>query len=69
MILKSAKADAMLFVGEFGEALDPATTDWDERAFFEASCELRLPRDEHEEAWPIYQKALVEETKRLMEKQ
>lgn len=63
----AAKADAALFVAEFGEAIDPATTDWDTMAWQESGDEIEeMTANDAERLWPIYQAALVAETERLV---
>jgi hypothetical protein len=65
-VLVEAASDALQFVEEFHEPLDPTATDWDGQAFG-ATCDqyhLRsFPRCD--DLWPIYQAALVAETRRL----
>lgn len=68
-VVRAAHEDAAAFVEEFGEALDPAATDWDAEAFATSrgSAPLYdvLPEELWDAAWPIYQAALVAETERL----
>ena len=60
-----ARETASVFVEEFGEPLDSAKTDWDEKAWQEDARTLNLTEEHREEGWPIYQAALVAETQRL----
>jgi hypothetical protein len=63
-----ARRDAKLFVEEFGEPLDPATTDWDSTAWGEVQQSLRAAEwtnDQLEPLWPHYQGWLISETRRL----
>jgi hypothetical protein len=60
-----ARETAGLFVEEFGEPLDSAKTDWDEKAWQEDASTLDLTDKQRDEGWPIYQAALVAETQRL----
>lgn len=63
----AAKKTAVLFVDEFGEALNPATTDWDGVAWANDADELSFAVDDFwGEAWAVYQVALVAETERLV---
>ena len=60
-----ARETAGQFVEEFGEPLDSAKTDWDEKAWQEDASTLDLTDKQRDEGWPIYQAALVAETQRL----
>lgn len=66
----AAKATAQMFVDEFGEALDPETTDWDAVAWENdrAQCIPAVDVCDKlaEKYWPVYQEALVAETARLV---
>jgi len=68
----AAKATAALFVEEFGEPLDPATTDWDATAWETDRSDLSF-RDLLDDqviyvlAWDLYDRTLVAETERLAE--
>ena len=65
-VLIEAKSDALAFFEEFGEPLDPALTDWDGVAWTDVVSHYNLSAfDFCDELWPIYQAALVAETKRL----
>ncbi len=66
-IEKRAKLTAASFVEEFGEPLDPATTDWDAVAWNEDRRGLGLnpASSDHDEWWPIYQASLIAETEQL----
>lgn len=59
----AAKGDAKLFVEEFGEALDPESTDWDSEAWAQ---ETALAAETGGKGFSCYQRALVEETARLV---
>lgn len=65
-ICKRAKATAALFFEEFGEPIDPDSTDWDGTAWGEDRIGLDI-EDCDCNAWEIYQDALIAETKRLYE--
>jgi len=60
-----ARETAGQFVEEFGEPLDSAKTDWDDKAWQEDARTLNLTDKQKDEGWPIYQGALVAETQRL----
>lgn len=60
-----AKADAAAFFAEFGEALDPATTDWDATAWGDLTPTLHASDDALALLWDLYQEILVAETERL----
>lgn len=65
-VLEEAMSDALAFVEEFGEPIDPASTDWDGEAWGEVCRHYSLDAFEfYDELWPIYQAALVAETVRL----
>lgn len=59
-----ARIDAACFVDEFGEALDPAATDWDATAFDGVASKLDLGA-ERDALWPVYQTELVAATRCL----
>lgn len=62
-----AREDGAVFFEECGEALETDSTDWDSEAFSDACAFLRIPEDQRDSCWPIYQKELVKETERLAE--
>lgn len=65
-VIELAKQSAAAYVAEFGEPLDSDAGDWDAVAWGEHDrLELGLSDDEADRLWPIYQAALVTETKRL----
>jgi len=64
-VIAEAKSDALAFVNEFHESLDPTATDWDSEAWSNV-CEHLLRGSGHtDNLWPIYQATLVAETERL----
>jgi len=62
-----ARITAASFVHEFNEPLDPETTDWDAVAWQEDRRDLGFDpaSSDYDKWWPVYQKSLVAETKRL----
>lgn len=66
-VIKQAQADAMLFVHEFGEAIDRTATDWDAEGF--SNCKFGFNIKDFPEtyarAWELYGDTLQTETKRL----
>lgn len=60
-----ARLDAVSFVDEFSEALDPAATDWDGEAWAIACSKLSLPKADIDALWPVYQGELVAATRYL----
>jgi len=66
-IVKRAKATAGSFVEEFGEPLDPETTDWDAVAWQDDRRDMGFDpsSSDYDEWWPVYQIALIAETERL----
>jgi hypothetical protein len=64
-----AREAAAGFVEEFGEPINPSKTDWDGEAWFNDRLDLGIDDDDDVEAgWPIYQTALVAETRNLCRK-
>jgi hypothetical protein len=64
LIEAAALADAALFYEEFGEALDPAATDWDDLAWDTAAEEIGI--NWRDAAYrQLYNATLVTETERL----
>ena len=58
-ITAAAKADAVAFYDEFGEALDPDATDWDAVAWEVSAEGLGLSERDAALAFAVYQEALV----------
>lgn len=65
-VVDEARRDARAFVEEFGEAIDPAETDWDGEAWAMADSR-RAAEEAGLDLWPLYQETLVIETRRLAE--
>lgn len=70
ILKQKAREDAKLFFEEFGEELDPASTDWDSVAFQTSFNELAFDTKDaleqcSDRGWEVYQSELVAETKRL----
>lgn len=66
-ITAKAQETAQMFVDEFNEALNPAQTDWDAIAWQEDRRHFGIDWADDGEGWEIYQKALVAQTKKLVE--
>lgn len=60
-----AKETAQMFVDEFSEPLNPAQTDWDATVWQEDRRHFGLPPSDDQEGWKVYQRALVNETRKL----
>lgn len=75
ILRKKAREDAAIFFDEFGEALDPESTDWDAVAFQttfeglpqETKYALQECKECYALAWDFYSDELVAETRRLAE--
>lgn len=68
-IKAKARETAQMFVDEFNEVLDPATTDWDGTAWQEdvSNLPFELSSEQRDAGWEIYQAELIAETERLCE--
>src|SRR3990172_4651637 len=56
LVINFAREDALAFVREFGEHINPAATDWDAVAW--QFCKLGQYEVIRDELWPIYSREL-----------
>ena len=66
LVINFAREDALAFVREFGEHINPAATDWDAVAW--QFCKLGQYEVIRDELWPIYSRELYRASTELKQR-